>query len=169
MRKNIIATVKRVIASAILLVTIASTPVTAFAASAERTATVAVAQATIASVLPEGTHYDNSMSYVSTVTINGAKYVYTGYGCVGFALQLEETAFGKGGSYTRTANAPVASIEAGDIVRVPSAEGGHTFVIISMDENGATIAEANYNSSVHYGRYVTNAELATNTYVMHRV
>lgn len=172
MRKNITASIKRITAAMIILVTVAVTPVTAQAASADletRTVAVATVNSSMMAVLPEGTPYDNSTKYVATCTINGAKYVYTGYGCVGFALQFVETTFGQGGSYTKTANAAVSSIEPGDIVRVPSATGGHSFVVISMDENGATIAEANYNSAVHYGRFVSNAELATNTYVLHRV
>lgn len=172
MRRTITASIKRIAATLMLLATIAATPVTAHAASADiatRTVAVATVNNAMMASLPEGTPYDNSTKYVATCTINGAKYVYSGYGCVGFALNFVENAFGQGGSYTRTANEAVSNIEPGDIVRVPSADGGHSFVIVSMDEGGATIAEANYNSSVHYGRYITNAELANNTYVLHRI
>lgn len=169
MRRSLTTTLKSMIAALLLVATVMMVPVSVEAASSDRSAAVAASENIMMATLPEGTPYDNSMKYVSTVTINGAKYVYTGYGCVSFALQFTETAFGKGGSYNKTTNADISTIEAGDIVRVPNATGGHTFVVISMDETGATIAEANYNGSVHYGRHISAAELAANEYVMHRV
>lgn len=169
MRRSITTTIKSVIAGALLLAALVTAPVTAYAATPERIATVASVESTMMAQFPEGTAWDNSVSYVSTIRIDGQKVVYTGYGCVGFALQFVETAFGKGGSYSRTYNCPVSQIGSGDIVRVPSATGGHTYVIISTDETGATIAEANYNGAVHYNRHVSTEELATNNYVLQRL
>lgn len=172
MRRTLTATIKHLVAATLLVMTIAATPLTAQAASADiatRTVAVATVNNTMMATLPEGTPYDNSSKYVATCTINGSKYIYTGYGCVGFALNFVENAFGQGGSYTKTEGAAVSSMEPGDIVRVPSATGGHSFVIVSMDETGATIAEANYNASVHYGRHVSNEDLAANLYVLHRI
>lgn len=117
---------------------------------------------------PEGLNWTNAMKYTSNCTINGTKYIYNGYGCVAFALMFSDTVYGANGNYVKTANCPVSQIEAGDIVRVPSATGGHTYVVLSVDANGATIAEGNYNSSIHWGRYVSSAELAQNMYVLSR-
>lgn len=169
MRRTITSALKSLFAAMIIVTTIMMVPVSVQAASSDRAATVAAVQNVMMAQLPEGTPYDNSVKYVSSCKINGQNYIYTGYGCVGFALQFEETTFGQGGSYTKTTNCAVAQIESGDIVRVPSSTGGHTFVVISMDDTGATIAEANYNSSVHYGRHISNEELASNLYVLHRV
>lgn len=167
MTRTLSTTIKSLVAALLLMITLVTFPVSAYAA--DRTTTVATIEATMMAQFPEGTPWDNSTVYVSTITINGTKLVYTGYGCVGFALNFVETAFGKGGSYNKIMNCPVANIQAGDIVRVPNATGGHAYVIIAMDATGATIAEANYNSSVHYNRHVTLQELATNDYVMQRL
>lgn len=172
MRRTLTATARTLTAAMLIVATMVMVPVTAQAGSSDaatRMATVAAVESVMMAQYPEGTPYDNSVKYVSNCKINGQNLVYTGYGCVGFALQFEETTFGKGGSYTKTANADITTLQAGDIVRIPTAVGGHTVVIISMDETGATIAEANYNGAVHYGRHLSTAELATNEYVMHRV
>lgn len=148
------------------------TTIPAEAVAAEPVATmdtrVASAAATLQTAFPEGTYWTNEVKYVSNCTINGARYIYTGYGCVAFALQFADTVYGGNASYTKTTTCAVSEIESGDIVRVPSASGGHTYVVLSVDATGATIAEANYNSSVHWGRHVSNAELANNIYVLSR-
>lgn len=145
-------------------------------ASAEVAAQITSSAAVVANALaglqaqfPEGLTWTNDMKYVSTCTINGARYNYTGYGCVAFALMFQDITYGStNASYTKTPACPVSAIEAGDIVRIPTSYGGHTYVILSVDATGATIAEGNYNSSIHWGRHVSTEELAGNTYVLSR-
>lgn len=130
---------------------------------------VANALAGLQAQFPEGLTWTNDMKYVSACTINGQRYNYTGYGCVAFALMFDDITYGStNASYTKTVACAVSAIKPGDIVRVPTSFGGHTYVVLSVDATGATIAEGNYNSSIHWGRHVSTEELAGNTYVLSR-
>lgn len=194
MRATLKNSLKNIAAIALILTSIAMCPVTAQANVADvdagvavettveaavetgsqaavdtRAAAVATVETAVSLQYPEGTAYNNSTKYATQIKINGQTVNYTGYGCAGFAIMFEETCFGRNGSYTKTACAAASSIQVGDVVRVPSTTGGHTYVIIGVDATGATIAEANYNGAVHYGRHVTTAELAANEYVMRHV
>lgn len=161
--------IKFITAAAVLLIVMAMTPVSAQAGTEgeARVATIATVEPVLEAQFPEGMPWNSATKYVTRITINGQTLNYTGSGCAGFAVMFAETCFGKNGSYTRTANCALGAISVGDIVRVPNATGGHTYIILTLDETGATIAEANYNGAVHYGRHVTNDELMTNEYVMH--
>lgn len=167
--KNIL---KNLIAAVLIIAAFAACPVTAQAAELDtqaRAAVVASVETIMEAQYPEGTPMNNTYVYSTQIKINGTTLNYTGYGCAGFAMMFEDTCYGKGGSYNKIQNCAASSICVGDIVRVASTTGGHTFVVTALDESGATIAEANYNGAVHYGRHISTAELAANEYVMHRV
>ncbi|MCR8642925.1 copper amine oxidase N-terminal domain-containing protein [Paenibacillus sp. N1-5-1-14] len=91
--------------------------------------------------------------------------VYSGgYGCVGFAFILSDTVFGNLPARKHT---DFDNIQVGDIVRVNN--DSHSVVILSMNETTVTLAEGNYNSSIHWGRTLTWDKLkATGDYVMTR-
>lgn len=127
---------------------------------------VATAAAAMQAAYPEGTPWTTASKYVTTMRLNGRSLVCTGYGCYAFAVLFCDTMQGGHGSYTKIPACAVSQIRTGDIVRIPNALGGHTCVILALDGTGATIAEGAYNGYIHYGRHVTNAELATNEYVM---
>lgn len=169
MRTTIKKNLKNLLAAILVLAALATCPVSVQAGTEDvaRAAVVASVETIVQTQYPEGTPWNNSNQYFSQIKINGQTVNYTGCGCAGFAIMFNETCFGKNGSYNKVAGCNVADIQVGDIVRVNTSFGGHTYVVMSLDGAGATIAEANYNGAVHYGRYVTNAELAANVYVMH--
>lgn len=120
------------------------------------------------SQFPEGMHYTNADMYMGLGIIynrpgypNGVRM--RGYGCAGFALRLSDEVWGSQPLYEVN---DMASLKVGDIVRVSSASGGHSFVILENYEDRFIIAEANYNSSVHWGRTILKSELR-NTYEYH--
>ena len=105
----------------------------------------------------EGTPWDNSHSYVNTVDFFGysAGY-YTGRGCFGLLMDMME--------YCSNYDYPIEKIDAtydnlpeirvGDGVRIMN--NAHSVVVLEVADDGhtVTVAEANYNSSVHWGRVI---------------
>jgi hypothetical protein len=97
---------------------------------------------------PDGTPWDNSVSY----TWKGGIYS-SGSGCAGFAFMLSDAAFG---------DAPAkmvydtSSIRVGDILRIN--DNTHSVIVLSRSGDTVTIAEGNYNSSVHWGRTLNLSE-----------
>ena len=69
---------------------------------------------------------------------------------MGFAMMASDVVFGK--------DTPVyqyydkSQIRVGDILRINN--DTHSVIAIKIDGNMITIAEGNYNSSIHYGRVI---------------
>lgn len=102
---------------------------------------------------PEGMHWDNGNFYAW----HGGIYS-GGYGCAGFAFALSDAAFG---------NAPArmhydpSAVRVGDIVRMNG--DTHSVIVLEVNSDHVIIAEGNYNSSIHWGRKISKAELAAST------
>lgn len=94
---------------------------------------------------PEGTPFDNSTKYVSNDIF--PMVTYTGAGCAGFAMELSDKAFG---NLPARYHFDFTKIRAGDIVRVRN--NLHSVIVLKVEGNIITVAEGNYNSSVHWGR-----------------
>ena len=108
---------------------------------------------------PEGLSWDNSDFYAW----NGGIY-YGGYGCAAFAFTLSDEAF-----YGRPAkiHKKVSNIRLGDILRIN--DDSHSVIVIDIEDGVYTVAEGNYNSTVHWGRCFTEEQLEDIvTYVMTR-
>jgi len=102
---------------------------------------------TLKTSYPEGLHYTNDDFYYSRV--HGG-----GYGCAGFAFLCSDTAFG---------SLPITrefqdfdSIQVGDILWIDHA---HFVIVLERDGDMLTVTEGNYNSSIHWGRQMTRANL----------
>lgn len=101
-------------------------------------------------VFPEGMHWDNGNFYAW----HGGIYS-GGYGCAGFAFALSDAAFG---------NAPArmhydpGAVKVGDIVRMNN--DTHSVIVLEVNSDHVIVAEGNYNSSIHWGRRISKAELA---------
>lgn len=117
----------------------------------------------------EKTPWDNSKKYVNKVEFDGCPPGYfTGYGCYGFMMDMMEYASYYEypiriieGSYD---NLP--TIHIGDGVRVKN--DAHSVVVIDKSSDGQeiTVAEGNYNHSVHWGRKLNLADPAVGfTYI----
>lgn len=94
---------------------------------------------------PEGMAWTNNNVYAW----NGGIYS-RGYGCVGFAFILSDAAFGNLPARKHT---DFNNIQVGDIVRINN--DTHSVIILSIDDTNVTIAEGNFNSSIHWGRMFT--------------
>lgn len=105
----------------------------------------------------EGTPWDNSHEYYNTVEFDGyPANCFGGRGCYAFMIDMMEYASNYEypirlvyGSYD---NLP--KIRIGDGVRLNN--DGHSVVVIGVNPDGHTItvAEANFDSSVHWGRTI---------------
>ena len=113
---------------------------------------------------PEGMRYTNEDSYVFQGLVDG--YIrYTGYGCAAFAFMLSDVVFGTLPAkrlYTFTYD----DVRAGDILRING--DTHSVIILRKYADHVMLAEANYNSSVHWGRTLTKAQVLKADYVMTR-
>lgn len=100
-------------------------------------------------VFPEGMTWTND-NYVSW---NGGIYS-GGFGCAGFAFALSDAAFGDARA---KAHSDFNNIRVGDIVRMNN--DSHSVIILEVNTDSVTVAEGNYNSSVHWGRTISKTNL----------
>lgn len=108
---------------------------------------------------PEGMRWTNDNYY----EWKGGIYS-VGYGCAGFAFILSDKAFG---SLPARKHKNFDNIQVGDIIRINN--NTHSVVILSIDETTVTLAEGNYNSSIHWGRVLTLKQLKdAGDYIMTR-
>lgn len=88
-----------------------------------------------------------------------------GTGCAAFAFLLSDEVFG---------NLPARivydfsfeDVRAGDILRVNNKT--HSVIVLQVSEAGVILAEANYNSSVHWGRVMPKSEVEAADFLMTR-
>ena len=106
---------------------------------------------------PEGRRWTNRNHYSS-------KAGYGGSGCHAFAFILSDAAFD---SAPARKHKNLDELKVGDIIRVNN--NTHTVIVLAMDEETVTIAEGNYNKSVHWGRVLTRERLLrTGNYILTR-
>lgn len=107
---------------------------------------------------PEGMFFDNSCpagGYLFRgLQVTGINMY--GYGCAGFAFILSDVAFGDLPARTiETFNWDGISV--GDILRVN--HNSHSVIVLEKFSDYVIVAEANYNSSVHWGRKITKSQV----------
>ena len=94
----------------------------------------------------EGTPWGSSKKYIST----GTRII--GYGCAAFVLKLSDKVYG---------SKPIKCIrssftyQSGDIVHFGKHGQSHFVIILKADDKTLTVAEGNYNSSVHWNRKIS--------------
>ena len=93
---------------------------------------------------PEGTRFTNEIHYYW----NGGVH-RSGYGCAAFAMELSDAIFGKRYA-TMSRELNFNKIKVGDIIGVI----GHYVIIMDVRSDRYMVAQANYNSSVHWGGYI---------------
>lgn len=94
----------------------------------------------------------------------------TGLGCVAFAYELSDAAFGSLPA-RMTARFTFSDVKVGDILRVNN--GAHTVIVLRVADNGVTIAEGNYSEGgsggkVHWGRSMGIAEVEAASHLITR-
>ncbi|MCR4956211.1 MAG: Ig-like domain-containing protein [Lachnospiraceae bacterium] len=92
---------------------------------------------------PEGKHWTNNN-----------KDKYGNGGCYAFMTIAQEYVFGK--EVMRKQHTSFKKIKVGDHIRIGNY---HSVVVLKKKENSVIVVEGNYNSSIHWGREITKAEL----------
>lgn len=109
---------------------------------------------------PEGMRWTNDNFYAW----KGGIY-YGGYGCAGFAFLLSDAAFGDLPARMHT-EFTYDQIRVGDILRINN--DTHSVIILAKTSTYVTIAEGNYNSSIHWGRTLSKEKVLQSDYIMTR-
>ena len=114
---------------------------------------------------PEGMPWTNSNTYTSQGYLyrNGYRVSYSGGGCHAFALILSDAVYGDQPIYEHT---NFSNIKVGDAIRLNN--DSHTVMIIGINGDDITIAEGNYNSSIHWGRKIKRSDSANWNYIISR-
>ena len=109
--------------------------------------------------------YPEGMSWTNDNFYQWKGGIYSGgAGCAGFAFLLSDAAFG---NLPARKHFDFDNLRIGDILRMNN--DTHSVVIIGIDENNVTLAEGNYNSSIHWGRKLSIQQVkTTSTYVLTR-
>lgn len=120
---------------------------------------------------PEGMPWTNANSYGGQyawhygsgrpVTMN-----FTGYGCAAFALLMSDAAFGQELPIWQVTDFSFSDVRPGDILRMNG--DTHSVIVLEVHSDGVVIAEGNYNSSIHWGRTVSRAEVEQSSYMLTR-
>lgn len=134
--------------------------------SAIRTQCVYNAMQALMAQHSEGSEWTAAQKYTMKWMKSNTVQMETGYGSHAFALLFSDTAFAEGTPFRKIPSCPVSSMRAGDVVCLN--QGPHSVVILSKDANGAVVAEGDLAGKMHWGRYVTNAELGANAFVLTR-
>ena len=104
---------------------------------------------------PEGTPFTNDKVYYWDGVLDYNETHYdraTLRGCAAFAAILSDAGFGEG-TPARKKDSPSASvIRVGDIIRIEN--DSHSVMVLSTEGDFFTIAEGNFNYSVHWGRRI---------------
>lgn len=86
------------------------------------------------------------------------------YGCIAFAGEVSDKLFGKDAKVTTHRN--FDKIKVGDHIRIGNY---HSVIVLAKGPDELVVVEGNYNSSVHWGREITERELkASGFYVQSR-
>ena len=121
------------------------------------------------SKFPEGMHWTDASS--GTYTWKGGRgengeIATMGTGCVNFAFQLSDAAFGTLPARMLKENEfEFADIHVGDILIISL---GHSVIVLQVNDDSMVIAEGNYNQSIHWGRVVTKSEVEQSVHVLTR-
>lgn len=111
---------------------------------------------------PEGMQWTNDNFY----QWNGG-YFYGGFGCVAFAFLLSDAVFGNLPAERITDGITIDMLRVGDVLRVNN--DTHSVIVLEVHDAYIVIAEGNYNSSIHWERKMTAAEVAATTdYILTR-
>lgn len=98
---------------------------------------------------PEGKKWTNAKCYVWKGGIFDR-----GYGCAAFAFAMSDAAFGK---LPARMHKSFSKIKAGDLIRLY--DDTHFVVVLKVSKNEVTVAEGNYNNSIHWGRKISRSEI----------
>ena len=111
--------------------------------------------AVLSTLLSFKSKYPEGMNFTNAIYYKWKGGIYRGgYGCAAFCFELSDAAFG---GNTSVMHYNWDDIRVGDILRVDY--NTHSVIVLKSDSSGVTVAEANYNNSVHWGRIIPKSEL----------
>lgn len=140
---------KRCISLLLAVLLMLSLPLGAFAADALPTEAEAYARmVALKSEYPEGMRWTNDDFYAW----NGGIFS-GGYGCAGFAFILSDAVFGD--RQATMTDYSYDELRVGDILHFYT----HFVIVLEKQTKGIVVAEGNYNSSIHWGRFISRATL----------
>lgn len=93
---------------------------------------------------PEGMTWANDNRYAWKGGIYSA-----GYGCAGFAFLMSDSIFG---NFRARKHTDISRVKVGDILRLDY--DAHSVIVLKKEGSIVTVAEGNYNSSIHWGRKI---------------
>lgn len=105
---------------------------------------------------PEGTPWNGDYTKYVWNTTPEEDVTFIGYDCTAFAYMMSDEAFGDSPVYyVRDSK----ELRIGDIVHFAEYDDkpAHDAVIIGISSDGYTLAEGNYNKTVHWGRTITRS------------
>lgn len=112
---------------------------------------------------PYGRDSEKDAYWFQGGSVKGAR---GGVGCAAFVFILSDAAFGNlpattidNGGFTYD------QIKVGDILRV---NNSHFVIVMEKSAGGVIVAEGNYNSSVHWGRAISKAEVMAANFIVTR-
>ena len=103
---------------------------------------------------PDRTAFTNSVTYNTTKLFHNV--VFTGKGCAAFAAELSDAAFGE---WPARITFDFSNIRVGDMIRLQNSQ--HSVIVLAVDGDKVTVAEANYNGSVRWGRTLSLSNART--------
>ncbi len=120
---------------------------------------------------PEGMQWTNADSYRKTYEWHDPEWYtgllsYTGCGCVGFALIMSDAGFGSDMPVWVEHDVTFSKVRVGDILRINN--DTHSVIVLKVNSDSVTIAEGNYNSSIHWGRTLTASQVNDADYLYTR-
>lgn len=89
-----------------------------------------------------------------------------GVGCAAFVFILSDTAFGTLPARTiDNGGFKYEDVKVGDILRI---NNNHFVIVLRVASGGVTVAEGNYNKSVHWGRTLSKSEVLNANFIVTR-
>jgi uncharacterized protein YjdB len=120
-------------------------------------ATVLTEQTVYNKIIAQKANYPEGMAWTNANPKGGylfqgyiSKNLYmTGYGCAAIAYMLSDIAFG---TLPAVDHHNWKNVRVGDVLRIN--DDTHSVIVLKVDGDYATVAEGNYNSSIHWGRVI---------------
>lgn len=89
-----------------------------------------------------------------------------GVGCAAFVFELSDAAFGDIPARTiDNGGFKYEDVKVGDILRV---NNSHFVIVLKVGSGGVTVAEGNFNKSVHWGRVLSKSEVMNANFIVTR-
>ncbi len=123
---------------------------------------------------PEGTPWTNFLPYGRDGTLGDAywwkggsvKGASGGVGCAAFVFILSDAVFGNLPARTiDNGGFQYEDIKVGDILRINSS---HFVIVLQKSAAGVTVAEGNYNKSIHWGRAISKENVMAANFIVTR-